>query len=85
MTTTITLTEPLTFEHVVTVRKQLLGALANNALVLEINNPILDSSAVALCIELKRTALNNQTTFELGSYPEQLKTLFKLYKIESFS
>jgi ABC-type transporter Mla MlaB component len=84
MTTTITLTEPLTFEHVVTVRKQLLGALANNALVLDIKNPILDSSAVALCIELKRMALNNQTTFELGSYPEQLKTLFKLYKIESF-
>lgn len=84
MTITIILTEPLTFNHVMTARKQLLGALAKNALVLDINNPILDSSAVALCIELRRTALKNQTTFELGSYPEQLKTLFKLYKIDYF-
>ena len=84
MTTTITLTEPLTFDHVVTVRKQLLGALAKDALVLDINNPILDSSAVALCIELKRIALKNQTTFQLGSYPRQLHALFKLYKIDCF-
>ncbi|MBY0346063.1 MAG: STAS domain-containing protein [Neisseriaceae bacterium] len=84
MTLTITLTESLTFENVIIIRKQLLSDLEKNDLVLDISNPLLDSSAVALCIELKRTALKNQKTFQLNNYPEKLKTLFKLYKIKSF-